>query len=123
MSFYDEMASTAGALLEEFGAPVTLTRVEPTSIDSVTGIATGDAGKESEGIAAVFDYTSRDDGESDRDGTTIKTGDKKILLSVSVDFTPKVGDKIVFSETYKVISVREINPAGTAVLYIIQGRR
>ena len=123
MSFYNEMASTAGALLEEFGAVVTLIRAMPISVDPVTGLPSGSANKETKGVAAVFDYTSRDDGIRNRDGTTIKAGDKKILLSVDVDFVPEVGDKVVSRETYTIVNVKEVNPAGTAVLYTIQARR
>lgn len=65
------------------------------------------------------------------DGETIQQGDFMVMLSPGeLTTTPKANDYIYFNSTtadatkrYQVVSVNEVNPGGTAVLYQLQVRR
>jgi hypothetical protein len=67
----------------------------------------------------VLDY---DDGE--RDGTLIKYGDKKVLVSVSgLTIEPKLSDKVsVGGSSHEIMAIKPLNPGGTVVMYEIQIR-
>jgi hypothetical protein len=54
------------------------------------------------------------------DGELVKQGDKKIIIEGSVDAGVKIADRILDgSTTYSIISVKEVKPASTALLYIL----
>ena len=57
-------------------------------------------------------------------GTLVQTDDKKVLVSVGASPEPTAGAQIIDgATTYVVQSVKALNPAGTALIYELQGRR
>lgn len=57
-------------------------------------------------------------------GTLVQTDDKKILVSVGTAPEPTAGAQIIDGATvYVVQTVKALNPAGTPLLYELQGRR
>lgn len=119
MSFYDELALDADLLLQEFGAPATLTRTTLGPRDPATGTA-GSVTVSADVRAAVFDYATRL-----VDGTLIQLGDKQALLSVvGLTLVPAPSDVFAWQGlTYQVVRVVQTAPAGQAVLYDMQVRR
>lgn len=117
MSFYPDMAVTADALIREFGQTVTIKRIATGAYDPATGSATTNATTQT-GFATVMDF-----GIKDIDGTLIKTGDKRMLLSALGIVAPQVDDVVSFGSSSCVIkNVNAQDPAGIAVYYDIQMR-
>lgn len=123
MTFYSEMAAVAHELLLEFGKTVVLRRVTPGVYDPATGAASVTTADQP-AIGALFDYDPRDSGKGFTPETLIQAGDKQCLLSPSGVTAPEPGDFIVDgSDTWTVLNVKSVNPAGTPVLYELQLRR
>lgn len=120
MAFYDEMAATALALLSEFGQPVTIARTTPGGYDPATGGVTAPITTSQAGSAVVREYARQH-----IDGTLIQAGDKRVIVAASgLTFAPAPGDSVTASgDVLQVVSVIERNPAGTALVYELQGRR
>lgn len=121
-AFYDEMAAVSNELLTEFGQAVTLRRVTTGAYDPATGSATQTTADYA-GTGAVFDYSQRD-----IDGSLIKTGDQKLLMSPfqtdgSAMPVPTTTDKILIGSTvYSIQPSKKVAPAGTLVLIELQIR-
>jgi hypothetical protein len=113
---WDDLATDVDDLLAEF-QEITLTRTAATYDPATSSTGTPTETVQT-GSGAEIEYDSRD-----IDGTLVKVGDKKLLLS-AVDFTePQAGDVVtVGANTYTVIRCKPTNPAGTAVLYQVQVR-
>ncbi len=119
MSFYSRMQQTTNKLLKGKGQAVTLTKVVPGTYDPATGGVTNTSTTQT-GTGAILDWNSRN-----VDGTTIKIGDKRLLLSAlnsagAALTAPALGDKITdaASVVYTLVAPLEIiSPAGTPVLY------
>lgn len=115
---YARSAATASRLIARFGQSASIVR-------STAGNGPAyDPGEPTETTYActlvVLDYTN-----SERDGTLILAGDKKVYLSTSgLSIEPSLADKIsVNGEAHNIISIKPLNPAGTVVMYEIQIRR
>jgi hypothetical protein len=132
-TFYDEMAVMALEMITEFGQPILLRNTSPGEYDPETG--SGGEGvttqQAAEGIVAEFT------GLEFQRSTLIQQGDKKIKIAARDVLPPTlltvaVSD-IAVSNSYdyfllpfsvwSVISVKETNPAGTLIVYELQGRR
>ncbi len=124
--FYQEMADTALELLVEFGQPVTLRRVTPGQIDPVEGSQTPDTVIEFPGTALLQDYNLIERGQSNRDGALIEQGDKKIILAASgLSQRPELQDLLIDTNgrIWLIANIKEKSPAGTPIIYELQGRR
>lgn len=122
--FYDDLAATANELLTEFGGPVVLSRTSAGDYDPATGTTIGGTTTTYNGVAAKFDYA-----QTDIDGTLIRVGDQRVLISVAGVVLPQTGDTLSFTDpntlavtVFDVIMAKQVNPAGTAVLYDVQVR-
>ena len=111
MSFnYDEVATDAADLIEEFGQAITIT-----STTSVYDVATGtnaltETTQTAYGVA--LDYRTKD-----IDGTLIQRGDKRLLVKGSIT-TPEEGEEVTVNGVDWVIKgVKQISPAGTVVMH------
>ena len=111
MSFYADMASTSQELLSEFGQSVTLMHKSAgvynpaTSSSIITEIT-------QTGKAALFPR-----GIKDIDGTLIKHGDFKMLLSPKNITIPIVGDKVTINSIiYTITMIKESSPSNIPVL-------
>lgn len=119
MGFYDEMAVVALELLGEFGQGVTIARTTSGGYDPATGGVTAPTASQS-GSAVVREYARQH-----VDGTLIQSGDKRVILAASgLTFAPAPGDSVTAGgDVLQVVSVIERNPAGTPLVYELQGRR
>lgn len=119
MSFYGDLQSTATELLKEFGKPLTL-RIQ-------TGAAYDPATQTN--VPAYTDYAVSGlvlnyKGVTNEAGTYVQTTDRRILVSVSTAPEPTTGAQVVDGSTvYVVQAVKSLSPAGTNLLFELQGRR
>ncbi len=117
MISYSGLSVTVLKLISRFGQDVTITRRDQGSYDPLTS------------SAPVTDTTSTGSGIVDQyqndeiAGTLIQLGDIKMFIAANGISGIIAGDMVTFgSVKYKVISVKQINPAGTTLLYECQLR-
>lgn len=121
MAFYDEMAVMALDMITEFGQPVTISKTEPGEYDPETG---GEApGTTVEQIAQgiLLDFT----GQEFQNNSLIRQGDKKLKIAAQgLAWVPGLLDKVVAQgRTWSIVPpLKEVNPAGTPILYELQVR-
>lgn len=122
MTFYDEAAQTALDMLAEFGATVSLEKTTGGTFDPVEGKETG-ATPDSQDVQAVFsDYSLQESGIALEDGTQILSSDKKITIAAKgLSWVPEVNH--IINGEWIIQNVKEVNPAGTPIIYICQGRK
>ncbi|MBC8392608.1 MAG: hypothetical protein H8E17_08605 [Deltaproteobacteria bacterium] len=119
MSFYSRMQKTSNKLLLGKGQTVTITHVVPGTYDPATGGVTNTTTTQT-GTGAVMEWDARQ-----VDGTLIKIGDKKLLLSPlntagTVLTAPVLGDTVTDAAgtVYTLVApLSTLSPSGTAVLY------
>jgi len=122
--FYDRMASTALRLIERFGQTITLRDTVPGEYDPVTGSQTPDVEVNQPAQAVLQDYALQQSGMSYAEGTVIKQGDKKILVAAQGLTPPTLTTTVIAGgATWTIVNIKEINPAGTPLVYELQGRR
>lgn len=124
MTFYARLQSTADKMLKGKGQSLTLTKNTAGTYNPATGGFTGAGTSTQTAYGAVFDY-----GAKQIDGTLIKAGDKQLLLSaVKTDgaalTAPVLGDTVsIGGVTYTLVEpLKEVNPAGTVVLFDVNLR-
>lgn len=119
--FYPDLRQMAHELLTEFGAAATL--INPATgtggtYNASTGLFTPTAPTTLSVTAAVFDYDQRY-----IDGTLIRSGDKRCLVSAIGAGTPMQGGTFQWGgKNYAIISVRPLAPALVAVMWELQVR-
>ncbi len=125
MTFYSNLAATAARLIADKGSPVTLRRPDQGTYDPVTGETTAGAATDYNVRGLLLDYKLIGSGVKYADGTEIRQDDKRMLLAAEgLAITPAPSDRaIVGAETYQVVNIKQINPAGTPVLYELQVRK
>ena len=123
-AFYEEMAGVALELISEFGQTITMRDTVPGEYDPVTGAQTPDVEVDQPAQAILQDYALQQAGMSYAEGTVIKQGDKKILVAAQ-GLTPPTLTTTVIADgaTWTIVNVKEINPAGTPLVFELQGRR
>jgi len=130
--FYQRMAATTLRLIERFGQTVILRDETPGEFDPVTGGSTPSVIIDQPVQAILQDYGLQQPGTSYAAGTEIRQGDKKIMVSALAasedgpkQLTPPQLTTLVIAGgvTWTIVNIKEINPAGTPLLYEIQGRR
>jgi len=119
VTFYARLQATANRLLKGKGQSITLTKITAGTYNPATGGFTGASTSTQSAYGAIFDY-----GATQIDGTLIKAGDKQLLLSAfKTDGTaltaPVLGDTVsIGGVTYTLVEpLKEVNPAGTTVMY------
>jgi hypothetical protein len=110
------LADDVAHLLEDFGSALVLTRPGVPVYNPVIG-TTATTGGGSFTLRAVFiNYL-----DENVNGTTIRSGDRRLLVSVQGSTTaPQIDDMV---GGLKVIDVRTIAPNGTAIAYACQMRK
>jgi hypothetical protein len=119
MSFdYAKSASTATRLLTQFGQAVTRNASTAGAYDPAAGAATV-TDVSSSRTGALLNYSGK--GEIYANGNLVILGDRKLLLD---GYGPvEMTDSYVVGTTeYSVVSIKELNPAGTIVMYEIHAR-
>ena len=124
MTFYARLQATANRLLKGKGQSITLTKITAGTYNPATGGFTGASTSTQTAYGAVFDY-----GTKQIDGTLIKAGDKQILLSAfktsgAALTAPVLGDTVTIGGvSFTLVEpLKEVNPAGTVVMYECNAR-
>jgi hypothetical protein len=121
MAFYDEMATVALDLITEFGQAVTILDVTPGEYDPDVGGTGPDTIVERTAQGILLDFT----GYEFQTNSLIQFGDKKLKIAAQgLGSPPGLLSKVVAQgRTWSIIPlVKEINPAGTPILYELQVR-
>lgn len=120
-TFYDEMAVMALEMITEFGQPVTISKTEPGEYDPETGGEASGATIEQIAQGILLDFT----GIEFQNNSLIRQGDKKLKIAAQgLAWVPGLLDKVVAQgRTWSIVPpLKEVNPAGTAILYELQVR-
>ena len=116
MAFYDEMAVTALNMITEYGQPVIIRATIVGEYDPETGSAPPESIKEQTAQGILLDFT----GQEFQTNSLIKQGDKKLKIAAQgLAWVPDLLDKVVVQgRTWSIVPpLKEINPAGTPILY------
>lgn len=114
MTFYSDLAAESLAMLTDFGRDVTWQSFTAGTYDPATGGATPSSTSATR-KGAVFDFGA---GQTMMRGSLIQAGDKRLFLDATAPVS--VQDQCTIAgDVYAVVSVGEVNPAGTPVLYDI----
>jgi len=121
MAFYDEMAVMALEMITEFGQPVTISKTQPSEYDPETGGDSPGATTEQTAQGILLDFT----GQEFQNNSLIKQGDKKLKIAAQgLDWVPDLLNKVIIQgRTWSIVPpLKEVNPAGTPILYELQVR-
>lgn len=118
MTFYDNLQATGARLLAKYGRDVTLRKSTLGAYDpSTSQQARSTVDTVYKGAPLNFQA-----GITQLRGELVRISDKRLLLEGAANPTPK--DSIIIGATqYVIISIAEVNPAGTSVLYDIHLRQ
>lgn len=112
MSFYSRMATTVSNMLTKYGQEAVFTRRTETGFDVATGTPTETTS------SITLRVVSDNYNAAEIDGNAIQANDVRLYASSSV--APQVGDE---STKYgKILSVQQVEPGGTVLMYVIQCR-
>ena len=114
---YADTAALATEALTEFGAPITRRANTVGAYSPSTGAATSTTADTTR-VGALFDYGS---GQTLVRGQLIQVSDKRLLVAPSADVLP-TDLFVVDGATYTVVSIGEVNPAGTRCLFDLHVR-
>lgn len=121
MAFYDEMAVMALDMITEFGQPVTISKADPGEYDPETGGSSPGTTIEQTAQGILLDFT----GQEFQSNSLIKQGDKKLKITAQgLAWVPDLLNKVIIQgRTWSIVPpLKEINPAGTPILYELQVR-
>jgi hypothetical protein len=121
MAFYDEMAVMALEMITEFGQPVIIRATTAGEYDPDTGTGPTDTVTEQTAQGILLDFT----GQEFQNNSLIKQGDKKLKLAANglISVPPLLSKVIADGKTWSIVPpLKEINPAGTPLLYELQVR-
>jgi hypothetical protein len=121
MAFYDEMAVMALEMITEFGQPVTISKTEPGEYDPETGGESPGVTIEQTAQGILLEFS----GQEFQNNSLIKQGDKKLKIAAQgLAWVPGLLDKVVAQgRTWSIVPpLKEVNPAGTPILYELQVR-
>lgn len=118
---YEEIAVMALEMITEFGQPVTICATTVGEYDPDTGTAPPDTITEQTAQGILLDFT----GQEFQNNSLIKQGDKKLKIAAQgLAWMPDLLNKVVVQgRTWSIVPpLKEINPAGTPILYELQVR-
>lgn len=119
--FYNRMADTALRLIAQYGQTVTIQAATVGEYDPDTGTVPPDSTKEQTAQGILLDFT----GQEFQSNSLIKQGDKKLKIAAQgLDWVPDLQNKVVIQgRTWSIVPpLKEINPAGTPIIYELQVR-
>jgi hypothetical protein len=120
-AFYDRTAATALRLITQFGQPVIIRATTVGEYDPETGTAPPDTVTEQTAQGILLDFT----GQEFQNNSLIKQGDKKLKIAAQgLAWVPGLLNKVIVQgRTWSIVPpLKEINPAGTPILYELQVR-
>ena len=109
---YTKSAANSLKTLTKFGMDVVRRAFSAGVYDPATGLVTPTTADTTR-KGALFDFGA---GQTLERGTLIQGGDKRLLLDATATVSPQ-DHFIIGSAEYVIVSIGEINPAGTVVLY------
>ncbi len=109
---YADTAALAVEALTEFGAPI-VRRVTTAPVYSPATGAASAVQSDLARVGAIFDFGA---GQTLVRGQLIQVSDKRLLVDPSAEVLP-TDQFVVSGKVYSVVSVGELNPAGTRCLY------
>lgn len=121
MAFYNEMAVMALDMITEFGQPVIIRATTDGEYDPETGTAGPGTVTEQTALGILLDFT----GQEFQTNSLIKQGDKKLKIAAQgLAWAPGLLNKVIAQgRTWSIVPpLKEINPAGTPILYELQVR-
>ena len=121
MRFYEEMSIATHNLITEFGQPVIISKKESGEYDPETGGEVPGATVEQTAQGILLDFT----GQEFQTNSLIKQGDKKLKIAAQgMVWAPGLLDKVIVQgRTWSIVPpLKEVNPAGTPILYELQVR-
>lgn len=114
---YTRAVSTVAAKLAKYGKDVALSRATVGAYDPNTGAASAATSAQA-GRAVELSYSARD-----IDGTNVRRGDRRLLLSPVGISMPLKGDNCtVDGVAHAVVSVEVVRPADVVLYYVVQLR-
>ena len=120
---YDRAAATSLRLLTSFGKSITLRSMTAGTYDTTTGTVSAATETDATRKAVFLDFKQFASGQKLRDGSLIQSGDRRCLLDAD-GTAPTYDSQIVDGATkYTIWDIKEVNPAGTPVLYDLVVRR
>lgn len=120
--FYERMQETAYKLIVEKGVSCTIASSPMAGgFDPVTGMPLDDIPSVvQQGKCVVLNYK---ESLYNAPESLIQLGDKKLLLSAKgITIDSLNGTIEALGKSYRIMSVKDVNPAGTAIVYEIHGR-
>lgn len=120
-AFYDRTAATALRLITQFGQPVTIRATTVGEYDPEAGSAPPDSTKEQTAQGILLDFT----GQEFQNNSFIKQGDKKLKIAAQgLEWVPDLLNKVIIQgRAWSIVPpLKEVNPAGTPILYELQVR-
>lgn len=120
-TFYDEMSVMALEMITEFGQPVTISKTQPGEYDPEAGGESPGATIEQTAQGILLDFT----GQEFQTNSLIKQGDKKLKVAAQgLEWVPDLLNKVIIQgRTWSIVPpLKEVNPAGTPILYELQVR-
>jgi hypothetical protein len=121
MVFYEEMAVMALEMITEFGQPVIIRATTAGEYDPDTGTGSPGIVAEQTAQGILLDFT----GQEFQNNSLIKQGDKKLKIAAQgLAWAPDLLNKVIVQgRTWSIVPpLKEINPAGTPILYELQVR-
>lgn len=104
-------------LVNDIGKALTLRKVSEGAYDPATGLASN-TNSDTSVKGMVLNYR-----DSQFDGDIVQRGDRKIVIRASDGVVPEVQDLVLDgSDNYRIVNVRQIEQAGTDLVYVCQGR-
>lgn len=123
---YDAILDKADTLLVNFGQTMTLVEVDQGTYNPDTGGHSGASTTNHSVTGVILEYSARAGGNRLADGSLIEETDRKVLISPKgMTVVPQAGRHrlTVGSDTYEIVRVKQLSPAGTNVLYELQVRK
>ncbi len=115
---YDALQTKAEKLLEDNGQSITFSYTSGAVIDPATGVVSDSGSTETVsgfGIATNFQ-------KAEIDGEAVLASDIRLIANNVAEEPEPDWTVVVNSKTFRVMSVQQINPAGTNIIYICQLR-
>lgn len=115
---YAANAAMADRMIAEFGNPslMTLTRKTVTQ-DPLTDVITTTTATGTF-TAVALDFSTYD--KQNREELIGKESKKLLVSALSCTMVPKVNDEVLYNgSTWTIAAMKELNPAGTAILYTL----
>lgn len=105
------------SLINDIGKPLTLRKVTEGTYSPSTGLITN-INTDTSVKGMMLNYK-----DSQLDDDIIRRGDRKIVLRASDGVVPEIQDVVLDGLVeYRLVNVRQIEQAGTDLIYVCQGR-